>query len=256
MTYEVDTLIKMGKSHSLHCEDDYLVVSNENFLLAAVFDGCSSGIDSHYASTKHKYIVRDVAEKVLNDWENQKQYYPDMVLRDIIFWSYQKIIEEEYVPDKEMLSTIVICFINKESREFAISFCGDGCCSINGENISVHDENGNAVWYLSSLKSYEYGNYFDYIFDYSRFYNGKLDGNSELAISTDGIESFMTKYGSHDEEFPKKVFFNTSELPEKYRSWKMERLYNVLAKGKLPDMENDGMGNIDDLTIIKIKCHD
>lgn len=62
MNFNIDTLIKMGKAHSLHCEDDYIVVENDNFLVAAVFDGCSSGVDSHYASTKHKYLMKEVAE--------------------------------------------------------------------------------------------------------------------------------------------------------------------------------------------------
>lgn len=52
MKFEIDKIIKMGKSHSLHCKDDFFIEENDNFILCAVFDGCSSGIDSHYSEIK------------------------------------------------------------------------------------------------------------------------------------------------------------------------------------------------------------
>lgn len=255
MNFNIDKLIKMGKSHSLHCEDDFFIEENDNFILCAVFDGCSSGIDSHYASTKHKYLLNDVNHYYKMLWkENLSLTSIEEILRSYIYGIYVNLLNEKYKVNEEMLSTIVLCFINKQTKEYGIIFCGDGCCSINNENISIHDPNGNAVWYLSSIVNRDYTNdLFEKYFAKCKIYCGYIESNGVICISTDGIESFMTKYGSHNEEFPKKAFFNTEELPEKYHKWNMERLYNVMTKGKLPELNDEGISNIDDLTIIKIK---
>lgn len=255
MKFEIDKIIKMGKSHSLHCEDDLFIEENDNFILCAVFDGCSSGIDSHYASTKHKYLLNDVNHYYKMLWKEDLSLTSiEDILRSYVYGIYVNLLNERYKVNEEMLSTIVLCFINKQTNEYGIIFCGDGCCCINNEDISIHDPNGNAVWYLSSIVDRHYENdLFEEYFAKCKIYSGYIEPSDTICISTDGIESFMTKYGSHNEEFPKKVFFHTKELPEKYHNWKMERLYNVLSKGLLPDMNKEGISNIDDLTIIKIK---
>ena len=252
MIYNIDTLIKMGKSHNLHCEDDYYIFENEDFIVAAVFDGCSSGIDSHYASTKHKYLLKDVVQYLQKVFNKSKTI--EDLLKYCIYGVYVELLHERYEINKEMLSTIVLLFINKKSKEYGIIFCGDGCCNINGEDISIHDPNGNAVWYLSSIKDNDDYDIYDKYIENCKIYCGYIENNYTISISTDGIESFMTKYGSHNIDYPKKVFFNTEELSEKYHKWNMERLYNVMIKGKLPELNDEGISNIDDLTVIKIKC--
>lgn len=250
--YQIDNLIKIGKAHSLHCEDDYLIEENECFILCAVFDGCSSGKDSHYASTKHKYLLRESFESF-----GQCLFYKEEPLHSNILWILEMfrslLSKEKYKCNEEMLSTIVLLLINKKTEEYGIMFCGDGVCSINGENKSVHDDNGNAVWYISTAKD---ENIDDYYYDYCNYVNGKIIDGMEISISSDGVESFMTKYGSCNKEYPQDIFFNTkNSLPIKYHNWNLERLYNVLIKGKLPGMENEGLSNIDDLTIIKVKIN-
>lgn len=260
MNFKIDKLIKMGKSHNLHCEDDYYIYENENFIVSAVFDGCSSGIDSHYASTKHKYLLNEVIQHLKATWNYGygKNKSIEEILNYCIYGVYVELMHEKYKINEEMLSTIVLLFINKETKEYGIIFCGDGCCNINGENISIHDPNGNAVWYLSSIveKYHPNEDAFCKYFENCKIYCGYLEDDYTISISTDGVESFMTKYGSHIEDYPKKVFFNTEELTEKYHKWNMERLYNVMVKGKLPELNDEGISNIDDLTIIKIKCNE
>lgn len=255
MNFEIDKLIKMGKSHTLHCEDDFYIKETDDFIVCAVFDGCSSGIDSHYASTRHKYFLNDVIKHYIWTWKSSIPI--ESSLRYCMYGLYVNLYNDRsnYKVNEEMLSTVVLCFINKQTNEYGIIFCGDGCCSINNENISIHDPNGNAVWYLSSIVNEEIS-IFDEYFSKCKIYSGYIENNSELCISTDGIESFMTKYGRHNEEYPKKVFFNTKMLPDKYHKWNMERLYNVMIKGKLPELNDEGISNIDDLTIIKIKCNE
>ena len=46
--YKIDSFISRGGMHLLHCEDDFYVYEDEEVIVAAVFDGCSSGIDSQH----------------------------------------------------------------------------------------------------------------------------------------------------------------------------------------------------------------
>ena len=140
--------------------------------------------------------------------------------------------------------------MNVIKKCFSILFCGDGCCCINDEFHSVHDSEGNAVWYLSTVKPIEFLEYYN---TYCTKFNGIIEENMTLCISSDGIESFMTSYGSSNVSLPIDVFFKTDNIEEKYRSWNLQRLYNVLTKGKMNGMNNEGLTNIDDLSIIKIK---
>ena len=255
LEYKIDNLLTIGKAHHLHCEDDVFIREEDDYILAAVFDGCSSGIDSHYASTAHKYKLKSISNNLIYTLrENENRYHPykntDEALKEIAFDLCCRIHIMEYECNKEMLSTAVLLLINKITKEYSILFCGDGCCCINDEFHSVHDSEGNSVWYLSTVKPIEFLEYYN---TYCTKFNGIIEENMTLCISSDGIESFMTSYGSANVSLPIDVFFKTDNIEEKYRSWNLQRLYNVLTKGKMNGMNDEGLTNIDDLSIIKIK---
>lgn len=258
LKYNIDTLITMGKAHKLHTEDDYFVSEGDDYILAAVFDGCSSGVDSHYASTTHKYKLKSITNDLIYLLrENNNRYHPykgtDEVLKEIAFELCCHIYNMDYEVDKEMLSTAVLLLINKKTKEYSILFCGDGCCCVDDDFHSIHDTNGNAVWYLSTVNPKDFLNYYN---SYCRKFNGNIEDGMVLSISTDGIESFMTSYGSYDTSLPIDVFMKTENCDEKYHKWNLERLYNVFTKGKMNGMNDNVIRNIDDMTIIKIKVEE
>ena len=249
--YKIDTLISKGRLHDLHCEDDYLVYENDKFIVAAVFDGCSSGVDSHFASTMHKYKLREICENL----EEYTSVYAVNVVENILRELNRKIWSLNYKVNEEMLSTVVLLFIDKENEKYTICLAGDGCY---GRNIldtrlfeSVHDPNGNAVWYLSTVKPAEFDSYF---YDYCRLEKGVFSICKEICISSDGLESFVSQYGASKNEDAKKIFFETDTCEEKYKKMPLQRLYNVVVKGKCSDTGNEVMLNGDDFTMIKIKC--
>lgn len=249
--YKIDTLISKGRLHNLHCEDDYLVYENDTFLLAAVFDGCSSGIDSHFASTMHKYKMKEICKSI----DKFTSIYSSNVVEDILRELNRSIWSLDYEVDKEMLSTIVFVIIDKANAKYYICVAGDGCYKIKYHDYdlfeSVHDANGNAVWYLSTVKPADFNQYFH---DYCKQENGILQNGQEICISSDGLESFVSQYGASKNEDAKKIFFKTDACEEKYQKMPLQRLYNVVVKGKCSDTGNEVMLNGDDFTMIKIKC--
>lgn len=58
---EIRTVLKKGTDHLVNCEDD-LFFSNyyDKYYVGAIFDGCSSGIKSHFASSLFGKILQTV----------------------------------------------------------------------------------------------------------------------------------------------------------------------------------------------------
>lgn len=252
--YKIDKLITKGRLHELHCEDDCLVYENDKFILAAVFDGCSSGIDSHFASTMHKYKMRDIC----NQFDEITSIYSSNITEEILGELNRRIWSLDYERDREMLSTVVFTIIDKENSKYYICVAGDGCykrpCINNDENIkSVHDANGNAVWYLSTVKPADFKDYYN---TYCNIESGILSDGDKICISSDGLESFISPFGVSKEDEAKKIFFNTEKCSEKYQKMPLKRLYNIVVKGKCIDTGNEVMLNGDDFTMIKIKYHE
>ena len=51
--------------HHNFCEDSSLVFQDDNFIHIAVFDGCSTGIDSHFASFFFSRMLRKTIKESL-----------------------------------------------------------------------------------------------------------------------------------------------------------------------------------------------
>lgn len=251
--YKIDVLITKGRLHNLHCEDDYLVYQNEKFILAAVFDGCSSGIDSHFASTMHKYKMREICALM----DEITSVYSSSVMEDILRELNRKIWSLTYEVNREMLSTVVFTLIDKQNAKYYICVAGDGCYerTLDGTKDfqSVHDANGNAVWYLSTVKPADFNDYYN---NYCSKTFGLLSDGDEICISSDGLESFVSTFGASKNDEARKVFFETEKCAEKYQKMPLQRLYNVVVKGKCSDTGNEVMLNGDDFTMVKIKCYE
>lgn len=253
---KIESFICRGAAHTLHCEDDYYVFENEEVVIAAVFDGCSSGVDSHFASTMHKYCLREILEDIpyiLREDDNRNFPFKDINEsgKEIISSLFDKIYRLEYKVNTEMLSTVVLTMINKMTKEYFICFAGDGVCKINDKIHSIHDSNSNAVWYLSSVNYYEFSQYYD---KYCTKFSGVFE--NEISISTDGIESFRDKFGTNVTTEAEMLFLNTEhneiELNKKYKSIPICRLYNMFQNGKIDEFNNIPTKNLDDFTLIKI----
>ncbi len=195
--------------------------------------------------------------------------WDENISKALIYSLYDKIYDIHYEMGEEMLSTVLLLIINKETDEYEITFCGDGVSFVNGEYTNVHDPNGDTVWYLSTAYPYrskEYGirrntslplnapgneimsfpEYFKQYYNQCKVIKGK--GIENICISTDGIDTFKNKYGQIVDA--RDYFCNNPQFGNLDNQ--LKRLYNVFTKG-LNNEEKIPCINGDDFTMIKIE---
>ncbi len=182
------SLLKRGNSHADYCEDNLFVHSwNDEFVLAAVFDGCSSGEDSYFASA----LLAKITKKVCLSYTLSSQNI-DIVLQEILFLiveNYHKQANTLALSTNELLSTILISITDINTKQSEIICIGDGFFAVNGQAIEIDQQNkpNYLAYNLSDIAVLEKFNqwYTDFPQKYS-FYNV-----NDLSIATDGILSFV-----------------------------------------------------------------
>lgn len=233
--YNIKTLITKGTNHDLHCEDDFFVHETDNWIVGAVFDGCSSGTDSHFASTFHKFILKQGVKYI----HEKDECTIEKQAKNLMFHIWLGLYSHIYENGVEMLSTVVLILINKHTEQYFIIFAGDGVCVIDDEYHSIHDENGDEVWYLSTLRTAaEFEDYYDKC--------EKFEGDTlpqSLIISTDGVDTFKDKLGVNRSKEVQETLFKSERFIN--QEFMLKRLYNILTKNDEP------CRNQDDLTMIR-----
>ena len=240
----VHKLIKRGLNHPDYCEDFILDENlDENYSIYGVFDGCSSGIDSHLASALIAKIIRAEIKKI--ELENKSI---DEILEILIYNTMQSLrqFKEDYnFMWSELLSTIILFLHDKNEDKGKIITIGDGFLSINNEQIEI-DEN-NQPKYIAYFAD-EVTNKLSFSIWYDSFV-GKydIDGLEDVTISTDGILSFA-KNGklinkTDSDILPTDFLTNDKELITNKAM--LGRKYNILKKVH-------SLHNLDDLGIIRI----
>ena len=183
---------RRGKDHQNFCEDSSLVYQDDDFLHIAVFDGCSTGTDSHFASFFFSRMLRKtIKESLLAD---KKEFLVGKVYR--IFESFyqnlkanQKFID---ISTKEFLSTIVYMLIDKNTKEGFGIIIGDGSIYVDGKcELDINPPN-NAPVYLAYYL--ERNDPFSKV--WSEIYRlGLTFPMNEIVVVTDGIKSFRKLQG-------------------------------------------------------------
>lgn len=242
---KIYSAIQIGDYHQNNCEDHlYIGEYGKNKILCAVMDGCTTALESHFASG----LVRKILKKIciekgykefieqnvvqLNTEENLKS-----ILRNLL--NELKIIKNQLMLDsKELLTTLIIMLIDKDNEQGIVLVIGDGFVNINGKITEF--EQDNKPDYLG----------FHLSEDFETFYNSqkqKIEFNKiiDLSISTDGIFTFEKLIPKKIKEEINVIEFLTSE---KTNSEKDEML-NL----KLKILENEfGLKPTDDFSIIRI----
>ena len=231
--------IAKGTQHKVFCED-FLIDEklNEKYRLFGVFDGCSSGKDSHFASSFiAKVIVSEAAKIVM-----QKTV---VKLKTIIYksiLSIKSISVQMNIETNELLSTIILMLVDIETDTASIIAIGDGLLSINNEMINI--EQGNQPDYLAyHLQKINSQNYFD------KFYTKLLKYTAikvkDITISTDGINSFSKTKRDLPDEINITKYFTENNFLENNKAM-LGRKHNILRN-------KYGYDNLDDIAIIRIK---
>ncbi|MFI0492087.1 protein phosphatase 2C domain-containing protein [Flavobacterium sp.] len=242
---KIYSAIQIGDYHQNNCEDHlYIGEYGKNIIICAVMDGCTTALESHFASTLVGKILKKICvekgykefieqeQKSLNIEENLKS-----VLKDLL--NELKITKNQLMIDsKELLTTLIILLFDKNSDEGIILAIGDGFVNINGKITEF--EQDNKPDYLG----------FHLSEDFETFYNSqkqKIEFNKiiDLSISTDGIFTFENLATKKTKDEINVIDFLTTE---KTNCEKGEML-NL----KLKKLENEfGLKPTDDFSMIRI----
>ena len=124
----LSTLNVRSQTHN-SCEDSILVKETDYYVYGGVFDGCSTGIKSHWASQTLAYIFNKYGNPTLTN--NLIAVRKDMVT----------IMETLSINYMNMLSTCVLFFYDKREQTLDVRVFGDGYYYVNDVEYEVEQRN-------------------------------------------------------------------------------------------------------------------
>lgn len=237
--------IQIGDYHINHCED-FLITKNigNDKIVCAVMDGCSTAMDSHFASTLVGKVLRKIAIETgykelyesninISDIDAELKSIVKDVFKELILLKNQLMLDE-----KELLATHTILLYNKKENSGVILAIGDGLICINGE-ITEFDRDNKPDYLAYHLnKDFEtwYSNQHQKIF---------FSDLKDISIATDGILTFSkVKKTDHDEKINVIDYLLIDQS-----NYNTEEMLNM----KLKKLEyHYGLKPTDDLAIIRI----
>lgn len=247
----IQILNKRSSTHPNWCEDNYWVKETDKIIIGAVLDGCSTGINSHWASLSIKYLL----EKASKD-EIKYGHPNDLCTRIIVdIWlnliSLQKLMD---ISEMNILSTIVFFHYNKEKNELFVKFFGDGVIYVNGNEI-INDENNTPDYLAYYCNDCKYSvDIFEWINNRrSEFYENVTD----FSICSDGIHSLVNLKNPH---IKKEVAINFLIIDEQWKRLEngLNKKFNILTN-RDEDLKRSNelywWDIKDDLTIIKFNSN-
>lgn len=242
---KIYSALQIGEYHQNNCED-HLYIGNygKSIQLCAVMDGCTTALESHFASTLVSKILKKICiEKGYKEFIEQKQQTLTIeenlksVLKDLLH--ELKIIKNQLLIDtKELLTTLIILLFDITNERGIVIAIGDGLVNINGKIIEF--EQDNKPDYLG----------FHLSEDFETFYNAqkqKIEFTKiiDLSIATDGITSFKNLASKINSEEINVIDFLTID--------KTDCEKDEMLTLKLKKLENEfGLLPTDDFSMIRI----
>jgi len=245
----IKTIIRKGSEHKGtdnkgYCEDYLYSYEGDRWLVAATFDGCSDGIDSHFASALSGKCLRAI---IIEAQESFKQ--DSLTLKDVftyLVYNFLRSLEEMRLllrlPGNEMLSTIILLVYDKVTEEGEIIAMGDGIVKINGE-LCVIDQNNEPEYPIvyAEKVSKSYADTVEFLETFKNKWT--FHGLEDVTISTDGLLQWRNK-SDETKSFEEAMNYLITDSEMSHLSVMLARKFNIL---KLKKWENK-----DDIGIIRI----
>ena len=228
---EVRTLLKRGADHPVNCEDDLFTFNDGTTYIGAVFDGCSTGIKSHFASALYGKIIKKYCVNNMPFYETMDIQLIGRSLYKHLYKELKALKIQLSLSPLEMLSTMILVVVEDNNAYVLVS--GDGCIYIDGKEIKIESP-GNAPNYLA----YHLENELDGFLSLKE-YNFKIEHT--ISVCSDGVYSFTDK--NKEEATPRiieSLLFEENLIKSEAM---LGRKYNLLLK--------EGYSNYDDLSIVR-----
>lgn len=136
----ISVLNQRGGNHN-SCEDSFFVKETDVFVFGGIFDGCSTGINSHWASTTISYIFQNISYGAIGMSIN------DAYVQTAMDYMEQACMLLRLSPDTNLLSTCLLFVYNKETKDLEIRCFGDGVYYVN--DIEYVIDQGNIPHYIA-----------------------------------------------------------------------------------------------------------
>jgi hypothetical protein len=247
-TMKIHSSVFRGYEHKHFCQDALAMRETEHFLFAAIFDGCSGGKDSHFAANLFAKIFNDCLSYPL--MFNAVEKTPKDNAQTLVYMIGRKIVEVKnllHLEIAELLSTMVLCVVNKNTKECCICAFGDGFFSVNGagtviKNTKFTDEN------MPDYIAYNLAAFTD-IYSFTKWFSEnstcyEFSNASDITISSDGINTFTNYKDTTEIVDPINYLVQDEALINTLNMF--ERKLNLLYTKKY-------MVHKDDLSIVRIK---
>lgn len=239
----ISILNKRSTTHPNWCEDNYFIKETDEFIVGAVLDGCSTGINSHFASTAFKYALEKAYNEQNTDFVDYEMYFYSLFNKVHI-----TLVDLKYIldlSDLQLLSTIVFFIYNKRDKELYVRFIGDGTIIVNG--VPYTNDESNAPDYLAYHVGVGFQNWI-LTRRVEQFVNVQ-----NFAICTDGIDSFVNLKNPH---IPKQIAIDFLLQNDEYSALtnQLNKKFNILTNRDEELKRSDELywwDIKDDLTIIK-----
>lgn len=182
--------LQIGDYHTNHCEDHLLIKKiNSNKIVCAVMDGCSTAMESHFASTLTGKILRKIVVETgyRELYEKEIHLTLDEQLKEIIKSLFNEVTSLKnhlMLDEKELLTTLIILLYDASENKGIILSIGDGVICINGK-ITEFDRDNKPDYFAFHLHA-----------DFDHWYESQhqkmfFDNPNDVSIATDGIMSFL-----------------------------------------------------------------
>lgn len=243
----LSTIVKRSINHPNWAEDNFYTIEKDEFIMGAVFDGCSGGNDSFWAS-KTMTILFDKVQKEYKNFESFKNADAfEFNCIDFITNVAKKLnVVKEYLglTEMELLATIVFFIYNKKNKTLYVKFVGDGVffyTNSEGELFEVSNDENNMPLYLGYYCHLPEENLYNFLSSRATY---TINEVQDFSICSDGIFSFrFTGVDREPEKNP--ILYLVQDTLMCNLSSGLSRKFNLLTK--------NGWIIEDDLTVIRYK---
>lgn len=235
----ISTVSRRGSSHPDWNEDNLYYKQKDKFITGGVFDGCSSGIDSYFASKLYANMYKKTLSE-LDEVITGINSFP--VLARTYFSNLARVIREIGLTTEETLSTAVLFMYETETKQLQVQFFGDGVAYANNQELEVfnNDEDNKPNYIGYSLNDAGQADDFNNLWEAAKSFNTIT---RDFSVSTDGIFSFR-KTNENAPDFPIESYLVQNDF----------LIRNPAAlRRKLNIIRNKGYDHYDDFTLIRVK---
>ena len=233
----LSTVSKRGTSHPDWNEDNFFIKKMDKLIVGAVFDGCSSGQDSFFASK----LFANILNKTVQELNFKLEIKTFSTLIHQFCKNLNKAIKAIGLTTDESLSTAILFIYELDSNDLLVKFFGDGCAYANNEDLLFfNNDEENKPDYLA----YQLTDILKSKTAFLNYYKQKPSFRTitkDFSIASDGIFTFKKTIGSEPN------FDYTNYLV------KDDFLYqnSAFLKRKLNIIKKKGYEHYDDLTIVR-----